>query len=242
MADQLVFPFRVRPHLSRADFIVAEPNRQAVQFIDSWPDWPARAAALYGPPRSGKSHLAQIWAAASGAVEIVLAGPAPAPGGNGKVVPANIEATERRVAELSGAAAILIEDMDLAGYAPSFERDRLLMALFERPGTHVLFTGRGAPSTWPAATGDVRSRFDALLAFPLWQPDEVLLGALVRKHFADRQLEVSEGVVARILIHVERTPEAVAAFVGRIDAKALSEQRPVTERLVTDLIEAEGRS
>ena len=37
-------------------------NREAVAFIDAWPDWPAPAAALYGPSGSGKSHLVSIWA------------------------------------------------------------------------------------------------------------------------------------------------------------------------------------
>jgi chromosomal replication initiation ATPase DnaA len=87
--------------------------------------------------------------------------------------------------------------------------------------------------------GDLRSRFDSLLAFPMWALDETLLAGLVRKHFEDRQLDVTAPIVKRILTHVERTPEAVAAFVARIDVKALSEKRAVTERLVMDLIEAE---
>ena len=73
----------------------------------------------------------------------------------------------------------------------------------------------------------------------MWSPDDKLLSALVTKHFADRQLEVTEGVVRRIVTHVERTPEAVAAFVARADRKALAERRPVTDRLVLELIEAE---
>jgi hypothetical protein len=46
-------------------------------------------------------------------------------------------------------------------------------------------------------------------------------------------------VVRRIVTHVERTPQAVAAFVARADKKALAEKRPVTDRLVVELIEAE---
>ena len=74
----------------------------------------------------------------------------------------------------------------------------------------------------------------------MWAPDDSLLSALVTKHFADRQLEATEGVVMRIVTHVERTPEAVAAFVERADRKALAEKRPITDRLVLELIEAEA--
>jgi chromosomal replication initiation ATPase DnaA len=133
----------------------------------------------------------------------------------------------------------VIEDVD--SEEPCEARDRALLALLERPAGTLLLTGRTAPSDWPVSIGDLKSRFHSLIAFAMWVPDEKLLSALVTKHFADRQLEVTEGVVRRIVTHVERTPEAVAAFVTRADRKALAERRPVTDRLVLELIEAEGK-
>jgi hypothetical protein len=38
---------------------------------------------------------------------------------------------------------------------------------------------------------------------------------------------------------VERTPAAIAAFVARLDEKALAHRRAVTERLVLELLESE---
>src|SRR5580698_9437782 len=52
---------------AREDFLPGACNAQAVELIDSWPDWPAGAIALVGPEGSGKTHLATIWALASGA-------------------------------------------------------------------------------------------------------------------------------------------------------------------------------
>ena len=54
--------------MTRADFIVAPGNARALAFLDAWPDWPAPAAALFGPSASGKTHLARIWAERAGAV------------------------------------------------------------------------------------------------------------------------------------------------------------------------------
>ncbi len=59
---QLVLPLETRPALGREDFIVAPANREAVAFIDAFPDWPTSVAALHGPDGSGKSHLAAAWA------------------------------------------------------------------------------------------------------------------------------------------------------------------------------------
>ncbi len=67
---QLPLELAPRPALGREDFLVAPSNEVAVAWIDRWPDWPGPALALYGPPGSGKTHLCQVWRAASGAVEI----------------------------------------------------------------------------------------------------------------------------------------------------------------------------
>jgi chromosomal replication initiation ATPase DnaA len=141
-------------------------------------------------------------------------------------------------AELPAGASLALELADMA--RPDTARDRALLALFERPAGNLLLTARSHPSEWAVTIADLKSRYDSLLAFPLWAPDDALLTGLIRKHFSDRQLEVADAVVARLLIHLERTPEAIAAFVARSDEKALAEKRAVTERLVLELIDAES--
>jgi len=225
MPGQLVFPFGVEPALGREDFILAPCNEQAVQFIRRWPDWPTRSAALHGPTGCGKTHLAAIWRNMADAQAVPAR----------DLVPDLIPIIASRAQ-----TAIVIEDVD--SDEPGEDRDRALLALLERPAGALLLTGRAPPSDWPVAIGDLRSRFLSLIGFRMWGPDDRLLSALVLKHFADRQLEVGEGVVKRIVTHVERTPEAVAAFVARADRKALAEKRPVTARLVLELIDAEGES
>ena len=219
MPSQLALPFGSRPALGREDFIVAPCNEQALRFVERWPDWPARTAAIWGPPDSGKTHLARIYCDLSGAhliaaPELLAIDPADWPP--------------------EGALAVELDD------APAYvERDRKLFALFERPSGTLLLTARSPPTEWESSLGDLKSRFDALLAFPLWAPDDHLLSALIRKHFADRQLDVTEAVVRRLLTHVERTPQAIAACIARIDDKALAEQRGINERLVMELIDSE---
>ena len=235
MPGQLVFPFGARPVFDREEFIVAPCNEQAFRFIESWPDWPARAAALYGPAGCGKTHLARIWAKTSRASEF----PVTLPAEEDHVDTMHRVAVEHVISQLPENSVVLIEDVD--ANAPTRDRDGLLMSLFERPKTTLLLTGNAAPSQWPAVIGDLRSRFDALLAFPMWAPDDTLLSGLIAKHFADRQLAVPGNVVKRIVTHIERTPGAVEAFVNRADRKALSEKRAISEKLVMDLIEAEER-
>jgi len=223
MPGQLVFPFGVEPALGREDFIPAPCNEQAVQFIRRWPNWPHPAAALHGPSGCGKTHLAAVWRELAGA----------------QLVPAGELAMGAAAVSGEAPTAWLIEDLDRR--EPDAAGDRILLGLFERPSAALLLTGRGAPSEWPAAIGDLRSRFQALIGFAMWAPDDALLSALVTKHFSDRQLEAPAAVVRRIITHVERTPEAIARFVARADQKALSEKRAITDRLILELIELEER-
>ena len=71
MANQLTFDLALPPPTyAREDFVVASGNREALAWIDRWPDWPAPALALGGPAGCGKTHLGRIWAARAGAISI----------------------------------------------------------------------------------------------------------------------------------------------------------------------------
>jgi chromosomal replication initiation ATPase DnaA len=211
--SQLVLPLETKPALGRDDFIVSPGNRDAVAFIDAWPDWPAPAAALFGPSGSGKSHLVSIWAGRAGA--------------------RIIEAADLNDAILSDGGAVAVENADASVLADSAER--ALFALLER-GTPMLLTGREAPSQWSARLPDLVSRHRALLVFGLWAPDDALLEAVACKLFLDRQLTVPDAVVAQMLRSLERSPAAIRDFVARADEKALAEKRPITVGLIRSLL------
>ena len=68
MSEQLLLGVRARgrPRASRTSCRRA-CNREALAWLARWPDWPAPALVLYGPPGCGKSHLARIWAARAAA-------------------------------------------------------------------------------------------------------------------------------------------------------------------------------
>lgn len=59
---QMVLPLRWKAAQGQKDFFVSAANRDAVTFLDGWSTWPIPAALLLGPPGSGKSHLAAIFA------------------------------------------------------------------------------------------------------------------------------------------------------------------------------------
>ena len=205
---QLILDLGHRPALGEADFMVAPSNEQAVQWLDRWPGWPAPALTIYGPPGCGKTHLARVFAARSGAAVIAAAA-----------------LSTGDVPDLLGASrAAVVDDADRA------HREALLHlynVLAERGG-HLLLTAGEPPARWPDALPDLRSRLAAAPAIPVAPPDDALLAALLVKLFGDRQLAVGEDVLRFLLPRMERSFAAARRLVADLDAAALRERRAVT--------------
>jgi chromosomal replication initiation ATPase DnaA len=71
-------------------------------------------------------------------------------------------------------------------------------------------------------------------------PDDALIGAVLLKLFADRQLAIGEDVVAFLLRHMERSFAAARRVVDRLDHAGLAEQRPITVPLARAVLAEEG--
>lgn len=175
-----------------------------------WPDWPGPALALSGPPGSGKSHLARIWARRAGAAYLA-----------GREVWEPAEPLRR----LGAAPALVVDDAD--GAADEAALFHLYNAVAGRGGS-VLLTSAAPPATWPLRLPDLRSRLLACWPVPITAPDETLLAALLVKQFADRQIRVEPPVVGYLAPRLERSFAAARAIVAALDRASLGARRPVT--------------
>ncbi len=107
--------------------------------------------------------------------------------------------------------------------------------LAERQG-HLLLAAREPPARWTIGLADLRSRLLAAPAVAVEAPDDALLGAVLVKLFADRQLRISEEVIAYLLPRIERSFAAAQAIVAALDRAALAGQRAVTVPLARDVL------
>ena len=220
MPNQLTFELALPPPTyAREDFVVSDGNREALAWIDRWPDWPAPVLALNGPAGSGKTHLGRIWAARAGADVITGADL------DGKGVP---ELTALTVAS----AAIVIEDADRAPERALFHLYNLML---ERRG-HLLLISVAPPAHWSIALPDLASRLRAAPAVAVSAPDDELLGSIILKQLTDRQLHVGPGVVSYLVSHMERSAEQAGRVVMALDRRALVERREIDRRLAADVL------
>jgi chromosomal replication initiation ATPase DnaA len=214
---QLSFDFDVRPAMGQEDFLVAPCNEDAVAWIDSWPDWPAAAICVYGPAGCGKTHLANVWRTRSGAIAI------PARGldvGN--------------VADLlSDATACVVDGAD--GVTDETALLHLYNLLVERRG-HLLLTAPAPPARWDIGLDDLRSRLLAVPSVAIGAPDEGLLGAVMIKMFADRQIQVPHDVLMYLVLRIERSFASARRAVEELDRAALSAHRRLTVPLAREVL------
>lgn len=212
---QLALDLGHRPALGREDFMVSAGNRQALAWLDRWPDWPAPAIAVHGPAGCGKSHLAHVFAAQTGAVILSAAT-------LGRDDPPRL---------LPAASALAVEDADRGVDEVALFH---LFNLAKETGRCLLLTGRSAPARWSLKLADLRSRLRAIPNVGIEPPDDALLAALLVKLFADRQLKVPAEVIAYLLPRLERSFTAARALVEAVDAAALAEKREITVPLVRE--------
>jgi chromosomal replication initiation ATPase DnaA len=220
MVKQLILDLTLPPPTyAREDFVVATGNREALAWIDRWPDWPAPALALSGPAGCGKTHLGRIWAARAQAAIIE--------GGDldGKTV-ADLTA-------LSDASqAIVIEQAERTPERALFHLYNLMR---ERRGS-LLLIAEHPPAHWRITLPDLASRLRAAPAVTVAPPDDELLGSIILKQLADRQLHAGAGVVHYLVSHMERSADSARRVVAALDRRALIERREIDRRLAADVL------
>jgi chromosomal replication initiation ATPase DnaA len=217
---QLAFALDPPENFSREDFLVGPGNVAALQLVDSWPHWPARAVALIGPEGSGKSHLAAIWAGLAGGRRLASRALDEA------AVPAAVS-TGALVIERAGS-----DDLHDIDEHAMFH----LLNLVQEQRAFLLITARTAPAGWPIGLPDLASRLRALPVVTLAAPDDAMLRAVLVKLFADRQLAVDDSLISFLMVRIERSFAAARAVVAQLDSEALRRQRPVTRALAGEIL------
>ena len=185
----------------------------------AFPHWPSPLTLLTGPAQAGKSHLARIFAARSGAAF---------------AEPDEIE----HVSRIGGTAPLVLEDVDRGGY-----EERALFHLINqsmRDRRPLLMTARETVANWPFETDDLKSRARLAAHFTVSSSDDIQLSQMFVKLFGDRQVAVDPKVIAYVVARMERSPEEAVVLAGMLDRMALMRGSAITRALAAEALALRG--
>lgn len=219
MAEQLGLDLPARAALGRDDFFVSDANAMALAMVESWPNWTGNKLAIIGPEGSGKTHLAHVWAAQSGA----------------RIVDATTLAKDA-VPDLAQ-TPVAVENVPAIATDPDAQ-DALfhLHNLTLAEGNSLLVTGVSEPKHWGLTLPDLKSRLQGTTTAVLNEPDDALLSILLAKLFDDRQLIPNAETIAYMVKHMDRSFAEARRLVREIDQASLAKKRPVTRALAAEIL------
>lgn len=218
--EQLLFDIPIRTSLSIDDFVVGKNNKDAVKLVEIWPKWPGHCLVLIGSKASGKSHLARIWLDKSNAI----------------LVNPDTDSWEKLTKK---GQSILVENAHLV------ENEEGLFHLYnwtKETGAHFLLTSLLPPSMWNIKLPDLSSRLKASSLASIGLPDDKLLGSILSKHFADRQILVEDKVISYLVPRIERTFESASKVSKDLDGLAFKANKKITTVMVRKYLEHQMRT
>ncbi|KAA9009909.1 HdaA/DnaA family protein [Histidinibacterium aquaticum] len=208
MGRQLALDLPRRIALGADAYFVGEANADAYVQATAPETWPEGKLALVGPPGSGKTHLARLFADRTGA--LVLEAPALTP-----------------ATEPPRAPAIVVENADRLPR----EAEETLFHIHNAARaarTPLLLTAATPPSRWPTLLPDLRSRMEAAPVARIGDPDDRLLTAVLVKLFDDRGLSPPPEAVRYLVTRMQRSFDEAARIADLLDRAALAEQARLT--------------
>lgn len=222
-ARQIPLDLTFRPSYGRDSLVVASCNQMAVGMIDRWPDWSGYPlVTLFGPPASGKHHLASLWASRAQAHILSVT-----------------EFFEAPLEELiSQQKNFVIERADFIIGDVAQEEKLFHLYNHAHQGNIFLFlTMQTHPAQFTYAHGGhLASRLQAAPILEITKPDEQTLAAVMVKLCADRHMDIAPEIVFYALDRMERTFLSVKTLVEMLDQESLADKRKITIPLLRQVM------
>ena len=216
MTDQLILKFPTNNVYLKEDFYVSSSNQEAYEFINSWPKWIKRIVNIFGPPGSGKTHLASILKNKTSTLEIESGAL------NDKVFFAF------KINE-----ALIIENLN------EEVSENLLFSLWNvalQDNKYLLITSAKPINTYKFKLSDLKSRVNSSVNIGIKLPNDDLISVILAKNFSDKQVKIEKKHIEYIIKRIDRSYEKISQFVSILDKYSLKKGNPFSLKLIKEVL------
>jgi chromosomal replication initiation ATPase DnaA len=216
MNDQLILKFPSHQAYKKEDFYVSPSNREAYDFINSWPRWIKKIVNIFGPSGSGKSHLASILKNKTSYLQIN-----------------SNELNEKIFTRYKTKEALIIENLD------EKISEKLLFALWNvamQDNKYLMITSKKPISSYKFKLKDLTSRVKSSLIIGIKLPSDDLISVIIAKSFSDKQIKVEKKHIDYIIKRIDRSYEKISQFILTLDKYSLKKRKPFSLKLIKEVL------
>ena len=207
MTGQLIFDLINIKNFKSEDFYVNDNNLEASELIKLWPNWFNGAVVIFGPEKSGKSHLANIWKENSNANIYNL---------EDASLLSNIDTKENFVLDNFHNLSKNDEEIFFHIYNQTFNSNKSILITLDKNKFNKI------------NLKDLESRFNSFSSATIYPPDDSLVNALIIKFFKDQQINIDPSVITFIIKRIERNYGAIFNFLKKIDNLSLENKAKIS--------------
>ena len=216
MTDQLILKFPSNKAYLKEDYFVSKSNQEAYNFINSWPKWVKRIANIFGPPGSGKTHIASFLKNKTSTLEIHSS-----------------KLNDKIFFEYKTKEALIIEDVT------ENISENLLFSLWNvalQDNKYLLTTSTKPISSYKFKLPDLISRVKSCIAIGINLPNDELISVIIAKNFSDKQIIVEKKQIDYIIKRIDRSYENISQFILTLDKYSLKKGSPVSLKLIKEVL------
>ena len=219
MNDQLVLKFPANNVYLKEDFYVSSSNKEAYDFVESWPKWVKRTVNIFGPSGSGKSHLASILKNKTSSYEIESN--------------ALNDKNDKIFFEFKTREALIIENLN------EKVSENLLFSLWNialQDNKYLLITSLKPINLYKFKLIDLQSRVNSSVFIGIKLPSDDLISVILSKNFSDKQIKVEKKHIDYIIKRIDRSYEKISQFIQILDKYSLKKGTPFNLKLIKEVL------
>ena len=216
MTDQLILKFPSDKNYSKEDFFVTSSNKEAYDFINSWPKWVKRIVNIFGPPGSGKTHITSILKSKTSVLET-----------ESNLLNDNI------FFKFKTKEALIIKNLN------ENISEKLLFSLWNtviQDNKYLLITSIDPISTYKLKLLDLKSRIRSCMSIRIKLPSDELISVILAKNFSDKQITVEKKHIDYIIKRIDRSYEKISQFISILDRYSLKKASPLNLKLIKEVL------